>query len=185
MTAIHTPEPRAQVRVVDAYGNEAVPGSGDIDAVPYLEIKVNTIEAELCSLLAVTNGLTDALARMLHVDNEHSHRKHRGRQPKRGDPNLADGTVVTLRNAARNCLAVCNTIQTDDPVLRDGRRMLAQYVAVLNRVDVQRDSAPGIAIACKWKLNCYRLIRAQSTLGERALALLLWDEAVRKIGGSL
>lgn len=174
-----------QFQVTDLVGNRIRPGDhkGHFDEAPSARIVVSGVEVAINDLLEANDGLLRACARMLHIEDGTVATK--AMPPQADVDKAADGTVKALKHHAEKALRLADRFKEPDPVLRDARKMLRLYVKALRRVNIVKDSAPGLYIANQFSMAVYLLVGARSTDEGRATGIHRWEQALAKFGSMI
>lgn len=171
-------ERRLQAVLTDSRGTRIRPGDhkgGSEDAVS-VSIVVSSVWAVLNDLLGDVSGHLNAVARMLKIDRENIHNP--GEWPSQSDVDTTtDSAFKAIKYQAEKSLRLIRDLNESDVSLRDGRRMLAQFLKALRAVKPHVDSAPGIYIAQQWLHCCYVLITPRSSDVARQASIERWEAA--------
>ena len=153
-------------------------GEPDDGAVPDVVLSVPQTEAAAIMLLVRTDALIRSLARLI---GDRLPGDKIPQQIKTLGSDTADNTVVLARALATAALEKMDEDRTRDPNLVAVRHLTQDYWAALGKVRPDRDSAPGVELACRFMHAMHLVLHAETSPAQKGEALVKWKEHKEKI----
>ena len=151
--------------VLDTERIAAKHGDCEVEVViPATEMAVALLVAEMWKLLR-------ALARMLQLSEERFGVRGHGRQSK---SDYADSVVILCRQRVAMALSQCGDHTDGDARNKTANKMLKELHTLLGRVDIRKDSSPGIGLAKLFCETVTGILSMDSTEAERQECLDTW-----------
>lgn len=167
--------------VLDADGVAALKNVQD-QGVFSVEIRMSVVETGCAAMNAYLKNTLDALEAMVKVRNEGNTKTELLSQ---ATSDHADGAFAMCKANIQHHAERMRYSPEEDPRCIEARKLVLSCAPLLNRVNVQRDSAPGIAL-CKLLMLCvHQVIHPMKSAGERQHAIAVWREQSRKIASAL
>lgn len=153
-------------------------GEPEDGAVPDIYLSIPQTEAAAIILMRDTDALVRSLARLI---GSRMHGDTIPQQVKTLSSDTADNTVKIARQLAKTALLKMEEDRTRDPNLVAVRHLTQAYWDALGKVNIERDSAPGVEIACWFVHTLHNVLSAKTTPAQKGEALVKWKEHKEKI----
>lgn len=175
-----TQNPATETTIVgyDHEGRQVDVGGVEQGEVGEVDIIMPAVEAACACALRDCKFLVDALGAMVKASVPGS---TQAEHHVALTSDHADSTVKLMRTVARDALVSCMAVPETDMRLLAARAMLKSFHDGLMAVNIERDSAPGIALAKLFIPCCHVVLSARRTPASKRDALDKWKEGRKRI----
>lgn len=153
-------------------------GDPEDGAIPDVVLSVPQTEAAGIMLLVRTDALIRSLARLI---GDRLPGDKVPQQLKTLGSDTADNTVMLARQLAKEALLKMEEDRTRDPNLVAVRHLTQAYWDALGKVNTDRNSAPGIELACRFNHTLHLVMHAETSPAQKGEALAKWKQDKERI----
>lgn len=174
----------------EVFSNQSILGPNGLAALKELqdqsvfavEVRMSVVETGCAAMNAYLKNTIDALEAMVKVRNEGNTKQEILSQ---ATSDHADGAFAMCKANIQYHADRMRFSPEEDLRCIEARKLVLSCAPMLNRVNVQRDSVPGIAL-CKLLMLCvHQVIHPMKSAGERQHAIEVWREQSRRIASAL
>lgn len=172
--------PISNQQVLDKAGMEAL-AEVQSKGIGRIEVVLSPTEVACGVLNAFINQTLNALGKMLHVWESAGKQTDLGS----GASEYADGAFVMMKGQLANQAERVRHAAEHDRRLVEARKVILSADLLAKRVNVQRNSAPGIELFKVLMLVLHQLAHPEKRLAERQYALDLWAATRKRIAAQV
>lgn len=153
-------------------------GEPEDGAKPDVVLSIPQTEGAAIMLIVRNDALVRSLYRLIGLRMPGD---KMAQQTKTLGSDTADNTVVLARALAKAALEKMEEDRTRDPNLVAIRHLTQAYWDALNKVQIERDSAPGVNLLCRFNHTMHFLLSDKFSAAQKGEALAHWKADKERI----